>query len=67
MSDHPKLVELEQPDDLRAACEALKRSLPVYTEYMVEIAKIRRASYEAHLAEGFTESQALELCKSMML
>lgn len=26
------------------------------------IAKIRKASYDAHIAEGFTEDQALELC-----
>lgn len=54
-------------NEMRAALEQMKRSLPIYREHAVTLAKIRKASFDAHIAEGFTPAQALELCKSMML
>lgn len=54
-------------DKLRANMEQMKRELPVYIEYTMLVAEIRRASFDAHMAQGFTPQQALELCKEPML
>lgn len=54
-------------DDLRGAIEALKRALPVMTEAAHQIAAARKASFDAHVAAGFSEPQALELCKSLTI
>jgi hypothetical protein len=65
MTDRPKLVPLEPKDEMKAAGDALRRMAPELIENAKTIARIRRASYLAHIAEGFTEAQALELCKSL--
>jgi len=54
-------------DVFRAEMENLKRSLPILAGLGPEIAHMRRTLYNAHLAEGFTEAQSLELCKSIAL
>lgn len=54
-------------DELRAAMEQLRRSLPIMAEMAVEVAKIRRVMFDAYVAEGFTEEQSLELCKTLAL
>ena len=50
-------------DKQRAALEELKRSLPTHIEVLGIQAKMIRAKYQALVAQGFTEAQALELCK----
>lgn len=50
-------------DKQRADLEALKRNLDVHIEVLAVSAKIIRAKYQALVAQGFTEAQALELCK----
>lgn len=67
MTDGPKLVQFPNKNELKAASDALRRQLPEIMESAEIIAQIRRASYLAHLQQGFTEAQALELCKSMQL
>lgn len=64
-----KLTEASfgKKDEMAAAIEMLKRQLPLILEHTRLIAEIRKASYDAHLAQGFTEPQALELCKSREL
>jgi hypothetical protein len=62
MTDGPKIVNLEAPQPTRAAVDNLRRILPEMIEHAALLAKIRRASYLALVEEGFTESQALELC-----
>ena len=55
--------ESRPPDPLVASVEALKRQLPALEDYEWIAARLRRASYDAHIAEGFDEYQSLELCK----
>lgn len=50
-------------DKQRAELEALKRGLSVHIEFLTIHAQIIRAKYQALVAQGFTEAQALELCK----
>jgi hypothetical protein len=59
----PTLVSLPQkPDQLAAAGESLKRNFDTLVAHQLTLAKLRRASYLAHVEAGFTEAQALELC-----
>jgi hypothetical protein len=60
-----KPVNLPERNDMRAAIEMLKRHLPEWMEYTQLQAKVRKAHFEALLAEGFNEQQALELCKAV--
>lgn len=39
-------------------------STPMYVDRMMVIATDRMVKYRAHIKAGFTEAQALELCKS---
>jgi len=46
--------------------EAVKRAVETWerlAEHASDIAYARRSLYEAYIAEGFTPSQALDLCK----
>jgi hypothetical protein len=66
MSDETKIVGMEfKEDKAKAALERFKRSIDVQIELQQHFAKIRRAAFEAYIAEGFSEEQALELCKSI--
>ena len=62
--DGPKVVEMQPCNELAGAAEAMKRALPVLLQHMPLQAKMRRAAFQAYIAEGFTEAQALELCRS---
>ena len=59
-----KAVSFEK-DDMQGALEMLKRNLEVIAEYSQVKAEIRRKSFLAHVQQGFTEEQALELCKEL--
>ena len=43
--------------------EQFKRDLPALIEYADSFAEIRKASFDAHIRHGFSNEQALELCK----
>lgn len=64
-----KVTEVKpvEKDKLRAVMEQIKREMPVYMEYMLLVAQVRRASYDALIGEKFTADQALELCKKVLL
>ena len=63
MSDDINIVNIGTKDRAVAATEALKRDMPVILQQVLLIAEIRKASYDACIKHGFTEKQALELCK----
>ena len=44
--------------------DQFKTEIPAITEYVKKLAAIRKINYDAHIDEGFTPEQALELCKS---
>lgn len=54
-------------NEFRGEMDTLKRNLPILAELGPEIARMRWKLYEAHIQAGFNETQALELCKSIML
>ena len=54
-----------QTDELRAYAEQVKRELIALSDMAAEIAKARRALYDAYVAEGFTEAQALIMCQKL--
>lgn len=50
-------------DELKGALEVLKRGMSDQIEGINLMAKLRKAKYDAHIKEGFTPEQALEICK----
>lgn len=54
-----KNVNFSDPDKLR-------RNLPYLVEYMSLLTEIKKANYDVCVKEGFTEKQALELCKDSL-
>ena len=66
MTDRPKVVTMNPaPDKMTEAVEAMKRSMDATLDYQILVAKIRRKAYLAHIDEGFTPEQALELVKKL--
>jgi hypothetical protein len=51
------------PDKQRADLEQLKRKIDVHIESIEIGTKFIRAKYLGLIAQGFTDAQALELCK----
>ena len=66
MTDRPKVVTMNPaPDKMTEAVENLRRNLASVIEFHAINATIRRKAYLAHIAEGFTPEQALELVKKL--
>lgn len=52
-----------QKDKLKGVAEQLKRDMPSLVTAYAELAKTRKAFYDAHIEAGFTPNQAMELTK----
>jgi hypothetical protein len=52
---------------MAAAVEQLKRSVGYFVEMAPVLAQVRRAHFNAYIAEGFTPAEAIELCKKATL
>lgn len=50
-------------DELVLALRAMREKLPMMIEHQQLEAQITRAKFNALVKEGFTESQAIELCR----
>jgi hypothetical protein len=60
------LPDKPTPADLIAAFANYGTLLGVVAKHASDIAHARRTLYLAYIDEGFTEAQALELCKAMV-
>ena len=68
MADDERPVSIPTAQDkLLGDFENIRRYWIAIAEHAVQIAKTRRALYEAYLKEGFTEAQALELVKGSLV
>lgn len=65
MSDKVTEIPNVERDNLVASLEAYTRNLAIIASYSKDIAKFRRELFLAHVEAGFSEVQALELCKSI--
>ena len=48
---------------LKDSFDELVTNLPIFIKYQREMAKLTRAKFDALVAEGFTEDQAIKLCR----
>lgn len=51
-------------DKLQQEMENFRSSIPIMIQHAILSAQITRAKYDALLKEGFTEKQAIELCRT---
>lgn len=57
---------LQSATDMRAGVILFRAQLPAMVEHYQLVMRVRRAAYDEALAQGFNESQALELAKTVM-
>lgn len=50
-------------DEFRVEIGNLRRNMRNHIEMIKLLAKLRKEKYDAHISEGFTEEEALEICK----
>ena len=55
---------MEQGREVKDALESLKLNMQFLIENERLQAEIKKAKYDALVLQGFTEAQAIELCKS---
>lgn len=68
MADDRNVLHLAatgQPDKMAADVAELRTLLPARIEYQKVMAKLQREAYLAYIEQGFTKSEALELCKEV--
>ena len=51
------------PDEMRDELRKLQANIQTVLESQAIVAQITRAKYDALITQGFTQEQALELCK----
>lgn len=64
MTDITQVPNIER-DNLIAAIEQMKRNLPILIEHQQILATLAYEKFVALVKAGFTEMQALELCKNV--
>ena len=64
MNKDNKVTEVINKSTLKAENEMLNALLPDFLDGIKIQAKIARSRYNEFVYEGFTEAQALELCKA---
>lgn len=60
-------VPIQERDSMLAHVAMMRRNLPAMLEMLAIDAQMRRAKYNALIKEGFSDQQALELCKGTLL
>lgn len=65
MKNKVSLADFAGNNEQKAQLQKAIRELPAYTENMTLLAKMVKVGYDALLKEGFTEEQALFLCKEI--
>lgn len=64
--DKPTIVNVDfQRSEAKALLEELKRTVPDMVASNREIAKVLRAKYLALIESGFTQKEAMKLCKKL--
>ena len=63
MTDKISLLPTGDKNELAANLEQVKRNLPFMLEYSRIKAQLAKADFDAYVKQGFSEEQALELCK----
>jgi hypothetical protein len=66
MNDNIRLLNTD-PDEMIAQVEQMRRWFVEIRRLSEEVATTRFAFYQAHLAAGFDETQALDLCRTLEL
>lgn len=57
------ITELKpNPTDIAKAVSAFRRDIVLMCELQSYLAQMRKASYDAHIKEGFSPEQAILLC-----
>jgi hypothetical protein len=62
-----ELIPTANAKELAQANEELKGVLPELFEFHKIMAKIRKNKYDELLSVGFTEMQAIEICKTALI
>ncbi len=65
MKNIREVKDKKSKSDLASSLAAVREQLPQHMEMITIQAKLHRAKYKALVAEGFKESEALELCKDI--
>ena len=61
-----KLFSSKTLTEQEAALKKMKEQVPIMVEYYRVVAKLHREKFKALKEQGFTDAEALELCKDVV-